>query len=332
MQDKSSLQNRLRELKEELGRLKVEANTKKVVCNGTFGKLGSPYSSFYSPDLMLAVTLTGQLNLLCLIYSLEFHPEVRVLSANTDGIMVQYPARYREKLLKRVAENAERTGFEYEETSYATVALANVNNYIAITADRPTAIVSPEGEIVHGSGRGGKSKRKGLYAATSLMKNPTNSVCSNMAVDYLTSGTHPSVSIEKYTDIRDFVAIRVVKGGGVVYDRMEEVDDWVQVADREWRRQEWIDTGSTRASVKRVSRPKPVEIGIGGTRFGRIARWYMSTDAGLPINYLGSGNKVPKTDGAKLCMNLPSSLPADIDKQWYINETISMLSDMGVTV
>lgn len=313
MRDKSFLQAKLAELKIEYRRLKVEVSTKKLYCNGTFGKLGSPYSAFYSPDLMLAVTLTGQLNLACLIYDLEFNPNIKVLSANTDGIMVQYPARLRDKVLRKIAENAERTGFEYEETPYSKVALTNVNNYLAVTTD-------------------GKVKRKGLYAATSLKKNPTNSVCSNMAVDYLTSGTHPSVSIEKYTDIRDFVAIRVVKGGGVVYDRMEEVDDWVQVADREWCRQEWIDTGSTRASVKRVSRPKPVEIGIGGTRFGRIARWYMSTDAGLPINYLGSGNKVPKTDGAKLCMNLPSSLPADIDKQWYINETISMLSDMGVTI
>ena len=332
MQDKTSLQNRLRDLKEELNRLKAEVSTKKLLANGTFGKLGSPYSSFYSPDLMLAVTLTGQLHLLSLIYSLEFHPEVRVLSANTDGIMVQYPARYREKLLKRVAENAKRTGFEYEESSYATVALANVNNYIAITADRPTAIVSPDGSISHGSGVGGRAKRKGLYATTSLMKNPTNLVCSNMAVDYLKDGSHPSVSINKYHDIRDFVSIRVVKGGGIVYDTFEEVDDWVLVDEGQWRRQEWLDKGSTRASVKRKSRPKPVEVGVGGTKFGRIARWYMTTEPGLPINYATSGNKVPKTEGAKLCMTLPDELPADLDKTWYVNETISMLADMGVTV
>ena len=323
MQDKTSLKNRLRELKEELGRLKVEANTKKVVCNGTFGKLGSPYSSFYSPDLMLAVTLTGQLNLLCLIYSLEFHPEVRVLSANTDGIMVQYPARYREKLLNRVAENAERTGFEYEETGYATVALTNVNNYLAITTD-------------------GKVKRKGLYANTSLMKNPTNLVCSNMAVDYLKDNSHPSISINKYTDIRDFVSIRVVKGGGIVYDTFEEIDDWVLVddvgtKDNIWMRQKHLDHGDNlwdqggARHVRRKSRPKPVLAGVGGTKFGRIARWYMTSEQGS-INYATSGNKVPKTDGAMLCLTLPDELPADLDKTWYVNETISMLADMGVTV
>ena len=45
----------------------VEANTLKIVINGSFGKLGSKWSTLYSPDLMLQVTLTGQLSLLMLI-------------------------------------------------------------------------------------------------------------------------------------------------------------------------------------------------------------------------------------------------------------------------
>ena len=186
-------------------------------------------------------------------------------------------------------------------------------------------------------------KLKGLYATTSLMKNPTNLVCSNMAVDYLKDGSHPSVSINKYTDIRDFVSIRVVKGGGIVYDTFEEVDDWVLVddvgtKDNVWMRQKYLDQGKGMwdqgegRAVKRKSRPKPVLVGVGGTKFGRIARWYMTTEPGLPINYATSGNKVPKTEGAKLCMTLPDELPADLDKAWYVNETISMLADMGVTV
>ena len=65
---------------------------------------------------MLAVTLTGQLNLLTLIYDLEFNPSVKVLSANTDGIMVQYPPKYRSRIENIIKANADRTGFEYEET------------------------------------------------------------------------------------------------------------------------------------------------------------------------------------------------------------------------
>lgn len=310
---------------------KKVANALKIALNGTFGKLGSPYSAFYSPDLMLAVTLTGQLNLMCLIYDLECHPEIRVLSANTDGIAVHYPARLRSKVLNAVLDNAKRTGFEYEETRYAKIAMKDVNNYLAVTTDAPAAalISAEEGVVV----KGGKVdvKRKGLYASTGLMKNPTNEVCSNMAVDFLKSWVHPTEAIKAYADIKDFVAIRNVKGGGIQYDSFEEVDDWVCVndlgtKDNEWRRPCWEED----KVVKRKSRPAPVQVGVGGQYFGRIARWYMQKGGTMPINYAGSGNKVPKTDGARLCMMLPDELPSDIDLDWYVQETIDMLADMGV--
>ena len=286
----------------------------KISLNGTFGKLGSPYSAFYSPDLMLAVTLTGQLNLLCLIYDIEFHPSIRVLSANTDGVTVRYPARFRGSILSKIAENADRTGFEYEEAGYRLIAMKDVNNYVAVTLE-------------------GNAKAKGLYAEPSLMKNPTMYVCSKMVADFLKSGVHPSCSIDNYTDMRDFVAIRLVKGGGIQYDHFEEVDDWVCVKDvgtkdNEWWRPCWVD-GKV---IKRKSRPKPVEVGVGGTAFGRIARWYMAVGVRTPINYIGSGNRVPKSEGAKICMTLPETLPADLDRAWYINEACSMLMDMGVPV
>jgi 5'-3' exonuclease len=294
------------------GNMKV-SNALKISLNGTFGKLGSPYSPFYSPDTMLGVTLTGQLHLLCLIYDLVGNPTIKVLSANTDGVTVQYPSKYRARVLGVFSDNAERTGFEYEETPYKKIAMKDVNNYIAITTS-------------------GKVKRKGLYAEAGLMKNPTMQVCSNMAADYLKSGIHPAENISNYTDIRDFVAIRAVKGGGVKFDSFVEVDDWVEVEPGQWKRQAWFDAGIQKAAVKRKSPPKPVSVGVGGIKFGRIARWYMSTESNSPINYVGSGNKVPKTDGAKLCMTLPDELPSDIDKQWYVNETLSMLDDMGVVV
>ena len=319
------------------------AGALKISLNGTFGKLGSQYSSFYSPDLMLAVTMTGQLNLMCLIYDLEFHPDIKVLSANTDGIAVHYPAKLRDRVLNVVLENAKRTGFEYEETRYAKIAMKDVNNYLAVTTDAETAaLISGEEGVVMGKGKL-DVKRKGLYAETGLMKNPTMEVCSNMAVDFLRDGIHPSESIANYTNPADFVAIRAVKGGGVQYDSFEEVDDWVLVLDHGnkdnlWMRRAWLDAGRSidqqggGGAVKRKSRPAPVQIGVGGQKFGRIARWYMKSGSTMTINYVGSGNKVPKSEGAKLCMTLPDTLPEDLDYAWYINETISMLGDMGVKV
>lgn len=307
---------------------KKVANSLKILLNGTFGKLGSIYSAFYAPDLMLAVTISGQLNLMCLIHDVEKVPGALVISANTDGIMVAYPPAVREQVEAAVAGNASITGFEYEETRYYKVAMKDVNNYLAVVADygsgSPQVAFDKDGTPI--------VKSKGLYAPKGLMKNPTMQVCSNMARDYLVHGTLPDYAIYDYSDPEDFMAVREVQGGGIQYEGFELVDDWVEVADREWRRQAWIDSGIKKASVKRKSRPRPVEVGVGGVPFGRVARWYMTREFLPPICYVGSGNKVPKTEGAKLCMVLPESLPDDLDWDWYIKETYSMLKDMGISL
>lgn len=283
---------------------KTVADTLKIVLNGSYGKLGSIYSVFYSPDMMLGVAITGQLNLLILIDQLERIKRVTVYSANTDGITVGHSPENRDKVLAVFAKNVKLTGFEYEETPYARIAMKDVNNYIAITTS-------------------GKAKRKGLYAKAGVheMKNPTMEVCSNMAADYLMNG---SFDVKRYGSMRDFVAVRNVKGGGVQHLRTELRDDWIETSDRVWEA-----NGKT---VKRKSRPAPYKIGTGGTPFGRVARWYMSTKQQPAITYVGSGNQVPKTEGAQLCMTLPDGLPADLDYDWYINETRSMLKDMGVNI
>lgn len=244
---------------------KKVANALKISLNGTFGKLGSIYSIFYSPDLMLAVTLSGQLNLLCLIDELSKIKGLTIESANTDGIMVRYPRAARDKMLTVIGKNAKRTGFEYEETPYRVVAMKDVNNYVAITTD-------------------GKAKTKGLYAETGLQKNPTMQICSDAVVAYLRDGIEIEHTIAQCKDIRKFVAIRNIKGGG------EQ----------------------------------------SGVKLGRVGRWYMSDKSPGPIRYVSSGNKVPKTDDAMACMILPDKLPKDLNKAWYVAESLAMLGDMGV--
>lgn len=294
---------------------KTVANSLKITLNGTFGKLGSIYSAFYSPDLMLAVTLTGQLNLLCLISDIESVRGAEVISANTDGIMVRYTPEARERVLKVLAKNARHTGFEYEETRYRRVAMKDVNNYIAITADD-------------------KIKAKGLYAPVGLQKNPTMEACSDAAIAWLKTGRPIHESLRANTEWGAFTAMRTVNGGGVQHKRVDLVDDWVLVKDlgtkdNEWARQAWIDEGSDKV-LRRKSRPHPVEVGTGGTPFGRVARWYMTTESMPAITYVGSGKQVPKTEGARLCLTLPEQMPPDLDFDWYIRETVSMLADMGV--
>lgn len=289
---------------------KKTAGVLKLALNGAYGKLGSSFCSFYAPDLMLAVCLTGQLNLLILIDALMRLKQVEVLSANTDGITVRYHRAQRAAILKVVAANAKTTGFEYEETPYRTIAMKDVNNYI---------VVKTNGEI----------KAKGLYAPISLEKNPTATICAQAAAEYLKDGTKPEVFIKKQKALEPFLSIRAVKGGGIQHAKYEVRDDWVEESPRKWMR--YKEGCDTKVYVTRVSRPAPIEVGTGGKPFGRVARWFMSTKQQPPITYVDSGNKVPLTEGAQLCMTLPATLPHDLDFNWYIKKTYEVLNDLGVS-
>lgn len=178
---------------------KVVADSFKIVLNGSFGKLGSPYSILYSPDLMIQVTVTGQLSLLMLIEDLESRG-IRVVSANTDGIISLVPKRLRSVYEMVIFDWECATGMGMEFTEYAAVYSANVNNYIAITKD-------------------GKAKRKGLYAPSGMSKNPSAEISTEAVVEYLTKGTPIEQTIERCEDIRKFVTIRQVRGGGMKGDQ-----------------------------------------------------------------------------------------------------------------
>lgn len=167
--------------------------TLKISLNGTFGKLASKYSVLYAPDLMLAVTLTGQLTLLMLIEWLEA-AGAETLSANTDGIAIRYP-RERDPLVQQVvARFSEVSRFVFEFTPYRVLAMKDVNNYFAVKPDR-------------------KLKVKGIYAPLSLKKNPTAQVAADAVGAWLASGT-PFEDTIRNAPFTDFISARNVTGGG----------------------------------------------------------------------------------------------------------------------
>src|SRR6478609_3841680 len=96
---KTEIKNRIEELEIERKRCSVEADSKKIEINGSFGKFGSKWSALYSPDLLIQVTITGQLCLLMLIEQLEA-AGVQVCSANTDGIVMRYPRVMEDSVLE----------------------------------------------------------------------------------------------------------------------------------------------------------------------------------------------------------------------------------------
>lgn len=274
-------------LEEEMYRKKSETDTKKTAINGSFGKLGSHYSILFAPKLLMQVTMTGQLSLLMLIERLEL-TGISVVSANTDGIVMKVHVS-QENLLKGIIEKWEKdTGFNTEATEYLAMYSRDVNNYIAIKKkfDKKENRYISEPDGFKGKGAFADPWGDKKSGAMVLHKNPSSQICIQAVVAHITTGADIETFMRSCADIKQFISVRTVKGGGY-------------------------------------------KEGYG--YLGKSVRWYTATGETAPIVYAQSGNKVPKTDGAKPCMTLPDALPDDIDYGWYVREAQDMLVDLGFT-
>lgn len=180
---------------------KKEGNSKKIVLNGWFGKLGSKYSMAYAPELLMQVTISGQLMLLMLIEKLEL-AGISVVSANTDGIVTRCPVPLlpiRDRIMK---EWEAVTEMELEHAVYRGIYFRDVNNYFAI-ADK------------------GEVKRKGIFTTPEVGSGPSSSkaphreICADAVIAYIKDGTPLDETIYRCRDVRKFVSVRTVKGGAI---------------------------------------------------------------------------------------------------------------------
>ena len=290
----------------------------KVQINGTFGKTGSPYSVLFAPTMLIQTTITGQLSLLMLI---EWHEAygIPVVSANTDGIVINCPRNMVHVSEALIAEWQKRTGLEMETVEYRAIYSRDINNYFAVKAN-------------------GEVKRKGEYSKGGLVekKNPDVEICSDAVADYLANGVPIEYTIAACRDIRKFVTIQKVgdKVGGVkmwgdgprkgarVMDMTATLaaGGWVKEG-RKWRNGDLLsDAFTAYASCFKPQRPEYL---------GKVVRWYYSTQAPGPIVYATNGNTVSLSYGARPCMVLPDEFPVDIDYDWYIKKAESILVDIG---
>ena len=67
---------------------------------------------------------------------------------------------------------------------------------------------------------------------------------------------------------------------------------------------------------------------------GKAVRFYYSTEVGPDetINYVKNTNKVPQSDGAKPCLNLPKNFPPDVDFERYIGMAQTVFKQIGASV
>jgi len=181
---------------------KTTTDTLKIVLNGTFGKTGERggRSILYHPQMMIQVTLTGQLLLLLLIEWLELNG-ITVVSANTDGVLIKCP-RAKVAAKDRIIQSWEYiTGLQMEFTAYKSVYIRDVNNYISL-------YLEPK--------KGSYAKTKGAYAfaaESGLKKNPTGEICVQAVIQYLALGIPLEETIRGCRDLRQFLEVRQVRGG-----------------------------------------------------------------------------------------------------------------------
>jgi len=67
-----------------------------------------------------------------------------------------------------------------------------------------------------------------------------------------------------------------------------------------------------------------------GLPLGKAVRWYYATGTTGTINYITNGNTVPRSAGAKPCLDFPLDFPTDINYDWYIAEVNELLMDVGL--
>ena len=317
-------------LKREFRDAKTLESGFKIVLNGCYGKLGSKYSFLYAPDLMIAVTLTGQLALLMLAERFEL-AGISVISANTDGIVCRVPRALKDTHTAIVAQWERDTRLKMDTDEWAWLYARDVNNYVAMGAD-------------------GKLKVKGAYGLSGLTgsdmvsisgKHPSTDICVKAVHARLAQGVPVEETIRAGRDIRDFVAIQRVTGGAE-YGRASMARDgakkaervatlsllgWTECAPNAWAAPGGSDMGAlpNDKAYKQACRDNAIP----GQYLGKAIRWYYSVN-GKPIHN-ARGGKVASTDGSRPIMELPDTMPPDVDYQWYTNEARKMLLDLGVS-
>lgn len=267
----------------------VKANGFKIVVNGGFGKLLSKHSILYSPQNGLQVTLSGQLSLLMLIEQLEL-ADIHVVSANTDGIVIKCKRNMQEHMYALIDWWQTTTGFELEEARYMGLYSRDVNSYIAVKQK-----YDKDKRIW--IREPDSCKTKGEYAnpwkdssdKSMWMHKNPKRTICVDAVEALLVNKTPIVTT--ITECQDIRKFLSVQNvtGGAVKVWNEEKIDYL----------------------------------------GKTCRWYYSTEADGPLIYAKSGKKVPRSDGARPCMELPDVFPTDINYDWYIQEAERILKDIA---
>lgn len=157
----------------------------KLAVNSVYGKSSDMLSWIYDRQLTMFTTITGELSLMMLIEAYETK-EIRVISANTDGVTIRI---HKSKLAEMDKINdwwCKITGYELERADYKKIIFSTVNDYLAIKTD---------GEI----------KKKGDFVTDfELYKNKSARVVSIALEHYFVNQIPINETISSYSNPYDF--------------------------------------------------------------------------------------------------------------------------------
>ena len=174
---------------------KATANNLKLVLNTCYGATLNQYNELFDPLQARSVCISGQLYLSELANHLYTEVEgLKVVSLNTDGIMVEFDDSRYDEVLAITQEWQDRTGFELEEDKIKKVCQANVNNYVLIMEDG--SVKTKGGYLV-----------RGIAPAGAFNINNNATIVAKAIVEYFVNGTPPEETINNCDDIFAFQLI-----------------------------------------------------------------------------------------------------------------------------
>lgn len=189
---------------------KTTANSLKLILNTCYGATLNQYNELFDPLQARSVCISGQLYLSELANHLYSEiPDLKVVSLNTDGIMIEFDDAHYSEVLAITQEWQDRTGFELEEDKIVKLIQANVNGYILVMEDG--SIKTKGGYLV-----------RGIAPAGAFNVNNNATIVAKALVEYFVNGTPPEDTINACDDIFQFQII--AKAGAKYREAYHMVD------------------------------------------------------------------------------------------------------------
>ena len=213
----------------------------KIILNSTFGLSNEENSFLYDPELLIRITVNGQLSLMMLYEMImEAIPDAVPLMQNTDSVETMVPRDSIEKYYEICKSWEAITNLRLEHDEYQKMILADVNNYIAVYNYREVDLKSwRELKKKHPHYLFKYENNKFFYAPTKcngrfeftnlqLHKNKSKLVVPKGIYAYFVKGMLPSDYIQSNKNILDFCIGGKSKGDWYQVSRYIDIDKLVE--------------------------------------------------------------------------------------------------------